>query len=98
VQKNTPQHVQMRLDRCIWCNKPLPQGRYDRKSHEGCRQKIYKYKRRSEILSNACIKQLNEIETRLNYEFSFSDGIASLVAVQKEINEIYKRHNIVKVK
>jgi len=98
VQENAPRHAQLRLDRCLWCNEPLPDGRYDRKTHDNCRNKIYKWKRHAKRYAGDCIKRLNSIEQRLNFEFSFQDAIAALHDIQSEINEIYKRHNIVRVK
>jgi len=98
MQGNTPAHVQMRLDNCLWCGKPLPDGRYDRKTHNNCRFKVYRWKNTTKRYASQVKTRLLEIEKRLNYELSFADGITALKAIQEEINAIYARHNIVRVK
>lgn len=96
--KTSPVHVQLKLDKCLWCGKPLPDGRTDRKTHDRCRQNVYRWKRAPHRQAEHAKRSLRAIEMRLKYEFSFPDAIAALKAVQDEINEIYKRYNIVRVK
>ena len=98
MDKSTPVHVQLRLDRCLWCGKALPDGRYDRRTHNECRMKVHRWKRAPKRIQSDIYAKLEQIEERLECDWSFSDAVEALSGIQKRINEIYHAHSIVRVK
>jgi len=96
--QTAPKHVQLRLDNCLWCNKPLPSGRYDRKTHEACRVKLHRWKKKMYGATKRASIELENIEQYLNFDWMFCEAAAELKKIQDQINEIYKKHNIVRVK
>jgi len=98
MDRQAPVHVQLRLENCIWCGKPLPDGRYDRRSHNECRMRIHRWKKAPKRYQNDIFVLLKKIEARLDHEWSFSEAVDALKQVQCRINEIYHDHSIVRVK
>lgn len=96
--QTAPKHIQLRIDNCLWCGKPLPDGRYDRKTHNECRVRLHRWKKRAVVAQKAAVKQIEKIEIYLNFEYSFCDGVEQLKLIQEAINAVYKKHNIVRVK
>lgn len=96
--QTAPKHVQLRLDNCLWCNKPLPAGRYDRKTHNECRVSLHRWKKKLNGATKRAVIELENIEHYLQYDWMFCDAAEQLKVLQEKINEIYRKHNIVRVK
>lgn len=96
--QTAPKHIQLRLDNCLWCGKPLPDGRYDRKTHNECRVKLHRWKRKLSRAKAEALKQIQIIEAFMQFEWEFCDAVNEMKSVQDAINEVYRKHNIVRVK
>lgn len=90
--------IQQTIFLCTWCNEPLPAGRTDRKTHEKCRQKMWRYKRAVKRETDKMMKSLSLLENYMMFQDTREEGIELLKSVISRINTVCENANIKRIK
>jgi hypothetical protein len=93
-----PTNAQLRFDNCIWCGHPLPGGRFDRKTHDECRIKLFRWRRKLKRYQRVASDAIAKLSTMMQYEVTFNEGVEALKSLQADIQSAYDANNIARVK
>lgn len=74
--------TQLRLDLCLFCGEPLPDGNNNRRTHDRCRIKLFRWHRRNRA---AYMRIINDLKTLSEYG-QHPLGYDRFLVMIKEIN------------
>lgn len=85
-----PTLVQLSVFTCAWCGKPLPKGRSHRKTHEGCRQKLFGWRSNQNRRGIEAERAIEMLGAYLNIPETRDLAVVQFEAVERKLIECYK--------
>lgn len=92
--KPQPSLVQLQIVCCEWCGKPLPQARSHMRNHNGCRQKLSRWRHEQTRRGNDLLTAITALAAYLKFPETRDIAVVQFEEAERALTEAYRAASI----